>query len=139
MGQDIGGELSQYSNWGLKYMGGSFIYLQGTTQGHGAAREKSMPEVGLRSLGQGSWIRARNGQGRAGSRHGVLEMETKVVGGQDTQWKVLEGAWVVGTRGLEFRCCTECNTYISNLRLHLILSTAPFIDFPSNMPYGQAM
>ena len=36
-------------------------------------------------------------------------METKVVGGRDTRWKVLEGAWVVGTRGLEFRCCTECN------------------------------
>ena len=29
--------------------------------------------------------------------------------GQDTQWKVLEGAWVVETHGLEFRCCTECN------------------------------
>ena len=37
-------------------------------------------------------------------------MATKVVGGQNTRWKVLEGAWVVGMRGLEFRCCTECNT-----------------------------
>ena len=36
-------------------------------------------------------------------------METKVVGGQDTWWKVLEGAWVVGMHGSEFRCCTECN------------------------------
>ena len=36
-------------------------------------------------------------------------METKVVGGRDTWWKVLEGAWVVGMRGSEFRCCTECN------------------------------
>ena len=37
-------------------------------------------------------------------------METKVVEGWDTRWKFLEGAWVVGTRGLEFRCCTECNS-----------------------------
>ena len=36
-------------------------------------------------------------------------METKVVEGWDTQWKVIEGAWVVGTRGSEFQCCTECN------------------------------
>ena len=36
-------------------------------------------------------------------------METKVVGGRDTWWKVLEGAWVMGMRGSEFRCCTECN------------------------------
>ena len=77
-------------------MEGSFIYLWGTTQGHGVAREKSMPEAGLRSLGQGSQIRARSGEGQAGSRHGVLETETKVVRGRDTQWKVLEGAWVVG-------------------------------------------
>ena len=37
-------------------------------------------------------------------------METKVVEGRDTRWKVLEGAWVVGTRGSEFRCYTECNS-----------------------------
>ena len=37
-------------------------------------------------------------------------METKVVGGRDSWWKVLEGAWVVGMRGSEFRCCMECNT-----------------------------
>ena len=69
-----------------------------------------MPEMGLRSLGQGSQIRAWSEQGQAGSRHGVPKTETKVVGGWDTRWKVLEGAWVVGTRRLEFRCCTECNT-----------------------------
>ena len=40
-------------------------------------------------------------------------METKVVGGRDTWWKVLEGAWVVGTHGSEFRCCMECNNTIS--------------------------
>ena len=41
---------------------------------------KSMPETGLQSLGQGSWIRARNGEGWAGSRCRVPKMETKVCG-----------------------------------------------------------
>ena len=36
-------------------------------------------------------------------------MVTKVVEGWDTRWKVLEGAWVVGTCGSEFWCYTECN------------------------------
>ena len=36
-------------------------------------------------------------------------METKVVEGWDTQWKVLEGAGVMEMRGSEFRCYTECN------------------------------
>ena len=49
-----------------------------------------MPEMGLQSVSQGSWIRARNGEGRAGSRCGVLKTETKVVEGQDMQWKILE-------------------------------------------------
>ena len=39
-----------------------------------------MPKVGLRCLSQGSWIRARNGEGRAGSRCGVPKMGTKVCG-----------------------------------------------------------
>ena len=69
-----------------------------------------MPKMGLQSLSQGSRIRARSGEGQAGSRHGVPKTETKVVGGRDTRWKVLEGAWVMGTRGSEFRCCMECNT-----------------------------
>ena len=64
-------------------MGDSFIYLWGTMQGRGAAREKSLPKVGLRSFGQGSRIRAWSGEGWAGSRHGVPETETKVVGGRD--------------------------------------------------------
>ena len=38
-----------------------------------------MPETGL-SLGQGSQIRAQNGEGQAGSRCGVLKMGTKVCG-----------------------------------------------------------
>ena len=49
-------------------------------------------------------------RGWAGSRCGVLKTETKVVEGRDTWWKVLGGAWVVGTHGLEFRCYTECNS-----------------------------
>ena len=49
-------------------------------------------------------------------------METKVVEGRDTRWKVLEGAWVVGTHGLEFRCCTECNTSVQ-----LQFSTVVFV------------
>ena len=91
-------------------MGGSFIYLRGATQGRGCGEGKSMPETGLRSLGQGSRIRAQNGEGRVGSRCGVPKMETKVVEGWDTRWKVLEGAWVMGMRGSEFQCCMECNT-----------------------------
>ena len=65
-----------------------------------------MPETGLQSLGQGSQIRAWNGEGRAGSRCGVPKTETKVVEGWDTQWKVFRrsvgcgDAWVVGMRGL---------------------------------------
>ena len=34
---------------------------------------------------------------------------------------------------------SDLSLYILNLWLHLILSTAPIIDFPSNMPYSQAM
>ena len=60
-------------------MGGLLLYLWGTTQGCGRGEGKSMPETGLRSLGQGSRIRARNGEGRAGSRRGVPKTETKVV------------------------------------------------------------
>ena len=65
-------------------MGGSHLYLWGTMQGRGCSEGKSMPETGLQSLGQGSRIRARNGEGREGSRHGVPKTETKVVDGQDT-------------------------------------------------------
>ena len=49
-------------------------------QGHKCGKGKSMPEMGLQSLGQGSQIRARNGEGRAGLRCGVPKMETKVCG-----------------------------------------------------------
>ena len=49
-------------------------------QGHEHGERKSKPETGLRSLGQGSRIRARNGEGQAGSRCGVPKTETKVCG-----------------------------------------------------------
>ena len=71
-------------------------------QGRRHSEKKGMPDTGLQSLSQGSQIRARNGEGQAGSRRRVPKTETKVVEGRDTWWKVLEGAWVVGTRGLEF-------------------------------------
>ena len=96
-------------------MGGSLLYLRGTTQGHERGEGKSKPEMGLRGLGQGSWIRAWNGEGQAGSRCGVPKMETKVVEGQDMQWKILERARAVGTRGSEFRCYMECNNIIATI------------------------
>ena len=61
-------------------MGGSLLSLRGTMQGYEHSERKSMPETGLRSLGQGSQIRARNGEGRAGLRCGVPKMGTKVWG-----------------------------------------------------------
>ena len=45
-------------------MGGSLLYLQGTTQGCECGEGKGKPEMGLQSLGQGSQIRAWNGEGR---------------------------------------------------------------------------
>ena len=90
-------------------MGGSFLYLRGTLQGRGVARKRVCPRRDYDASVRVAGIGHRAGGGRAGSRHGVLKTETKVAGGWDTQWKVLEGAWVVGTRGLEFRCYTECN------------------------------
>ena len=49
-------------------------------QGHERGKGKSKPETGLQSLGQGSQIRAQNGEGWGGSRCGVLKTETKVCG-----------------------------------------------------------
>ena len=51
--------------------------MQGRERGKGMSKFKT----GLRSLGQGSQIRAQNGEGRAGSRCRVLKTETKVCGG----------------------------------------------------------
>ena len=51
-------------------MGGSFIYLLGNFAGSQRSEEKSMPEAGLRHLGQGSQIRmrSRGGSGRVETR-----------------------------------------------------------------------
>ena len=56
----------------------------GNFAGSRHGEEKSMPEAGLQHLGQGSQIRAQNGEGWAGLRRGVPKTETKVVEGQDT-------------------------------------------------------
>ena len=81
--------------------------MQGRERGEG----NSKPEMGLHSLGQGSWIRAQNRGGQAGSRCGVLEMETKVCGETGYAVEILDRAWVLEMRGLEFRCSvTLCVT-----------------------------
>ena len=82
--------------------------MQGCERGEG----KSKPKTGLWSLGQGSQIRARNREGRAGSRCGVPKTETKVCGRAGYVVEDLEWAWVVGTRGSEFQCYTECNNQV---------------------------
>ena len=65
---------------GLTVHGGlTFISTGDYVCEHGEG--KSKPETGLRSLGQGSQIRARNREGWAGLRCGVPKMETKVCGG----------------------------------------------------------
>ena len=93
-------------------MGGSLLYLRGTTQGCKCGKGKSKPKTGLRSLGQGSWIRAWNGEGWAGSRCGVLETETKVCGGmgymvEDFRSSLGRGdVWI----GVLVRCYMECNS-----------------------------
>ena len=74
----------------------------------------SKPETGLQSLGQGSWIRAQNGEGQAGSRCRVLKMETKVCGGAGYAVEDFRMSWVMGTHGSEFQCSVTrsvtCNT-----------------------------
>ena len=80
-------------------------------QGHKRGEGKSKPETGLRILSQGSWIRAWNGEGRAGSRCRVPKMETKVCGGtgyvvEDFRTSLGHGdAWI----GVLVRCYMECN------------------------------
>ena len=80
---------------------------------------KSKPEMGLRSLGQGSWIRAQNGEGRAGLRCGVLKTETKVCGGTgymagDFRTSLGHGdVWI----GVLVRCYTERSTLLLSVGL----------------------
>ena len=94
--------------------------MQGRKHGEG----KSKPETGLQSLGQGSWIRARNREGQAGSRCGVSKMRSKVCGGWDTRWKFRTSLghgdmWI----GVPVQCYTECNT----LSLHFLSTIASFL------------
>ena len=88
---------------------GRFVFIS-TGNSAGLRHSKSMPEVGLRGLGQGSQIRTRS---RGGVRQGrdmeFQKWKLRFVGGQDTRWKSLEGAWVVRMRGSKFQCYTECN------------------------------
>ena len=72
---------------------------------------KSKPEMGLQSLGQGSRIRAQNGEGQAGSRCGVLKMETNVCGGTGYvvgDFRMSLSCGDVWIRVL-VRCYMECN------------------------------
>ena len=93
-------------------MGGSLLYLWGTTQGHECGEGRSKSEMGLRSLSQGSRIRAWNGEGRVGSRCRVPETETKVCGRvgyvvEDFRMSLGCGdAWI----GVLVRCYMECNS-----------------------------
>ena len=48
---------------------------------------KSKSETGLQSLGQGSWIRARNGEGQAGSYAEFRKWKLRFVEGRDMRWK----------------------------------------------------
>ena len=80
-------------------------------QGHEHGEGRSKSETGLQSPSKGSQIRAWNGEGRAGSRCGVLKTETKVCGGmgyavEDFRTSSDHGnAWI----GVPMRCYTECN------------------------------
>ena len=80
-------------------------------QGHECGEGKGKPKMGLQSLSQGSQIRARNGEGQAGSRCGVPETETKVCGGtgyavEDCRLSLGRGdAWT----GVPVQCYMECN------------------------------
>ena len=83
-------------------------------QGRGRSKGKSKPKMGLRSLGQDSRIRARNGEGQAGLRCRVPKMETKVCGGagymvEDFRMSLGHGdAWI----GVPVWCYTECNNKV---------------------------
>ena len=82
--------------------------MQGREPGEGMSKS----ETGLRTLSQGSWIRAWNREGWAGSRCGVPKTETKVCGGMGyavKDFRTSSGrgdAWT----GVLVRCYTECNS-----------------------------
>ena len=104
-------------------MGGSLLHLWGTMQGREHGKQKSKPNMGLQSLGQGSQIKARNGENWAGLRCGVQKTETKVCGGvgytvEDFRMSLGHGdVWI----GVPVWCYTECNTP-PELRTYLVWS-----------------
>ena len=82
--------------------------MQGREPGEGMSKS----EIGLQSLSQGSQIRARNGEGRAGSRCGVPKTEAKICGGMGyvvKDFRTSSGCGDVWIR-VPVRCYMECNT-----------------------------
>ena len=85
-------------------------------QGHEHSEGMSKSKMGLQSLGQGSWIRVWNREGRAGSSTWSSENGTKVYGWmgyvvRDLRTSLGHGdVWV----GVPLRCYTECNNEDSN-------------------------
>ena len=82
--------------------------MQGCECGEGMSKSK----MGLRSLGQGSRIRARNREGRAGSSMQSSKNGTKVCGWMGYAVEDLrissgrEDVWI----GVLVRCYMECNS-----------------------------
>ena len=80
-------------------------------QGRECGEGMSKSETGLQSLSQGSWIRARNGEGWVGLRCGVPKMETKVCEGMGyavEDFRTSSGygdVWI----GVPVRCYMEFN------------------------------
>ena len=103
--------------------------MQGCEHGKG----KSKPKMGLWSLGQGSWIRAWNGEGQAGSRCGVPKTETKVCGGMgymvgDSRMSLSHGdAWIE----VPVQCYTPCNTHHGPSVCTTVSSYSPSVSTPS--------
>ena len=93
-------------------MGGSLFISMGDYAGLRARRGKEYARDGITSLGQGSWIRAQNGEGRAGSRCRVPKMETKVCerAGYAVEDFRMSLGWGDAWIRVPVRCYTECNT-----------------------------
>ena len=81
-------------------------------QGHERGEGMSKSKTGLQSLGQGSQIRAQNGEGQAGSSTRSSENGTKVCGWmgyavEDLRISSGHGdVWI----GVPVRCYMECNS-----------------------------
>ena len=92
-------------------MGGSLLKLWGTMQGRERGEGMSKSEMGLQSLGQGSQIRAWNGEGQAGLSMRSSKNGTKICGWmgyvvEDLRTSLGHGdAWI----GVLVQCYMECN------------------------------